>query len=604
MIYPRSAFLRIPVISCLLLYTVCTGIWADTAGTDNVIGRVWLQRSVDLMNPGDVLTVDWMDVLTAVETAAEFTEPDSDSRYIRAQVLLSGEIDRNISGYAHPVREAYRLLALSLSDSSGGDIVPFTDKAVAWSGTALRLHDYRNLIDTYSEWPLGHRYDPVLIYAASRASLYLGYEDDAAGLAWLGESLVQNSTDLSILSPAFGGPALPRFRALAVAAGDEEALSTLSAAARWGESLDNALVPWILSGYINTGSEGFPVSELGGNTEALHRLFNGSTDTVPEVFRYDLALMHRLRDASRQLEPDFNATDYLASTIEADSEYDGFVEERIVILGDNLYLRTIDADQDGVHEWFISYENGTPLQIIAGEGQLTVNYAAGSWPEVMSMVSREDSTVVELSFHPGSYIWAPLTDDVLWDKPAGRPIPDAAYWESVSRVIAVQDFPSGYDLATETGSGDSRGRAVTFLSGGYPVLAREFRYLGNNSSSLLWTRELVYEEGVISAGRRSYKKDADSGKRLWEIYERYENGVLVGLAWDPGMIGSPAYLKDWALSRVLEVQAWDIDGDAWIDYRRFVFPDNRESSAELLVTEADSDDLIPWSVSDWYPWDN
>ena len=79
---------------------------------------------------------------------------------------------------------------------------------------------------------------------------------------------------------------------------------------------------------------------------------------------------------------------------------------------------------------------------------------------------------------------------------------------------------------------------------------------------------------------------------------------MVGLAWDPGMTGSPAYLADWALERVLEVQAWDVDGDGWMDYRRFLLPDGPESSAGLFITEAEADDLLPWTASDWYPWDN
>ena len=70
------------------------------------------------------------------------------------------------------------------------------------------------------------------------------------------------------------------------------------------------------------------------------------------------------------------------------------------------------------------------------------------------------------------------------------------------------------------------------------------------------------------------------------------------------MTGSPSYLADWALERVLEVQAWDVDRDGWIDYRRFSLPYGEKDSAELLVTEAVASDLLPWTVSDWYPWDN
>ena len=218
-----------------------------------------------------------------------------------------------------------------------------------------------------------------------------------------------------------------------------------------------------------------------------------------------------------------------------------------------------------------------------------------AYPSVLSIVEKDGDSRVEYSFRPGAYSREIRGNDYLRDIPhydSGNP---AAIWEALNRVTVETDFTGEFP---EHGQ---HGRVVSYFVDGYPVMAREFRYLDGQTDPL-WVREMIYRDGVIIAGRRSYRS-AGSGddERIWELYERYEDGILVGLAWDPGMTGSPSYLRDWALERVLETQVWDLQGDGWVDYRRFTFPD-RSDAAELLISELTADDLLPWNAADWAPW--
>lgn len=490
-------------------------------------------------------------------------------------------------------------------------LVPFGRRALLFAELSLRLKEYRGYLEAYDGWPPGEIDHPGLLYAAARSALYLGLDERAAALARRGEALSSPGDSLSGFGARFTHPR-SEFRALAAAAGNEEAIAGLpSARRRWGEALEGALEPWILSGRIplNPGDalNSLIHPELLG--AGLHLAGAPSAGAppaeappIPERYFSDLSLARKFFEHDELTERFAGFT----GTLLEDSNYDGFPEERIEMVNGRPMERRIDTDQDGLDEWEILYDGGEPVRIRLNPGpsggRLTVNYDVKAYPEVLSMVSRDSPITGDAFFPPGRFSWDPSNGSVTFGDLQPPDWDDAALMSRVSRIRITADELD--DPGEAAGIGRVRGEAVTWLESGYPVRALELRCSPGERDNPIWIRELIYEDGRIAAGRRSFRhRPNDPSRRIWELYERYEGGRLIGLAWDPGMSGSPAYLKDWALKSYLEIQAWDIDADGWMDARRFLIAGDRVSSAELFITEASSDDLLPWRPGDWRPWE-
>ena len=495
-------------------------------------------------------------------------------------------------------------------------LVPFGRRALLFAELSLRLKEYRGYLEAYDGWPPGEIDDPGLLYAAARSALYLGLDERAASLARRGEALSSPEDSLSDFGARFTHPR-SEFRALAAAAGNEEAIAGLpSARRRWGEALEGALEPWILSGRIplNPGDAlnslihpellGAGLHLAGAPSAGAPSAGAPSAEAppIPERYFSDLSLARKFFEHDELTERFAGFT----GTLLEDSNYDGFPEERIEMVNGLPMERRIDTDQDGLDEWEILYDGGEPVRIRVNPGpsggRLTVNYDAKAYPELLSMVSRDSPITGDAFFPPGRFSWDPSNGSVTFGDLQPPDWDDAALMSRVSRIRITADELD--DPGEAAGIGRVRGEAVTWLESGYPVRALELRYSPGERDNPIWIRELIYEDGRIAAGRRSFRhRSDDPSRRIWELYERYEGGRLIGLAWDPGMSGSPAYLKDWALKSYLEIQAWDIDADGWMDARRFLIAGDRASSAELFITEASSDDLFPWRPGDWRPWE-
>jgi hypothetical protein len=591
-------------VGFLFFFSVFTvGIFSQSSGNpDKLIARVWLERADEILLNTNLFEKELGDAVLneaaiALDTAAEFRSPGRDALYLKAKLLLAGYRQNNNRNNVSSSRSAYELLSLSLDDhtpTSIADISTFEDRAVLWSSQALRLKEYRELLNRYQNWPRGHQDDPVLMYAAARASLYLGHEQVAAELAVKGEALSVQSTNLGRLGPKFGGGAQISFRALAVAAGDENSIRTLDAAwRRWSYGLEEALQPWLFSGRIDAGTTG-NLSELlsSDTTDVLTLLSNpgSAVEYLPEAIANDLAFLRRYRSAN----PDMRLLDTHTGILVSDSDYDGYPEEYLKLVNGKLDYRKIDKDQDGRYEWAVKYDGYEPLHLQINDGELDLVYEQDAYPSVLNMNRRNPGAEINLYMHPGGFLWECEGPEGFWSTPRIPDWDDGELWYGTRRVtVRVENLPDGVT-----------GETQTYLSSGYPLRADEKRFMNGMSDEPLWIREIIYEDGVAVAGRRSYRKDpGDPGRQIWELYERFENGETVGLAWDPDMTGTPAYLKDWALDRYLETEVWNLDADRWVDVRRFVLPGGDIQSAEILITEARVEDLLPWSATDWAPWD-
>ena len=585
--------------ACLLVFLIALATApadaADTGDPDSVLARIWIQRAALLLSSGSPTPGELIQASSALEAASEFQPPGPDYRYLKALTVLHGEYSPD-SDFG-PFREAYehaRAAATLYPVLPATNVIPFERRALLLAELSLRLREYRSYLDAFDRWPRGHRNDVKLLYAAARSALYLGLDERAARLARRGESLVSPSDTLAEFDTGLADPRSV-FRSLSVAAGDVEEIKTLpSALGRWGDDLESALEPWILNGRIEVAKAG-PLKDLiSPELLMVAALISGSApyppNGLPEAYTGDLSLAKRLLDPE-------DLKDRIAGytgILDDDADYDGFPEDRLRILNGRPESRLIDSDQDGRYEWEIAYSSGQPVQIRLDAGRLTVNYQDGAYPEVLSMVSRGGPISGRASFGPGRFRWDPSGGDPLFGDLEPPDWDDSKLWNHLTRVVVRAD-----DSAT-----GEVGEATTWLDSGYPVRAMEMRYRRGEGQDPIWIRELVYEDGLPVAGRRSFRPHPENpSSRIWELYERYEKGKLVGLAWDPGMSGSPSYLRDWALETYLEIQVWDIDADGWLDARRFLGPGERVSTRELLVTEAGINDLLPWRAGDWWPWE-
>jgi hypothetical protein len=578
---------------------------ATPISADAAIARAWTERAAQILSIRPPSPEALHEAHEALGIASDFSTPGSDAFYLESVILTEGYLPKEFTAEDSIIREAFQLAGYSLDTAGLGDagsgMIDFHQKAAHWCSLALRLHEYNLILERFEEWPRGQRIEPELLYAASRSAVYLGLNEQAVAWATQGESLSGSGTDLSPLGGSFG-PAIPAFRAVAVAAGGSEAIGTLDAAMRrWGTGVEDAIRPWVLSGAMNmnTLAEIAPIlsPQMFSLVEALDPIESRRFEEARwmALFREhsgDLALFRRFRAVM----PDKSIADEFLSdftgVLSADADYDGFPEEQIRYVNGRPDTRMIDSDQDGRTEWDIAYGNEGPLRVVTNEGELAVNYSESSYPEILSMVRKDGATRIEVAFSPGRFFWAPFASMPPWDSPASPDWEEEEFWMG-ARILTV-DAP--------VDDGQAWGVAVTVLADGYPLKTREIRYEGPRKNTALWVRDILYEDGLPVAGRRSWKKN-DGDSWIWELYERFENGEVVGIAWDPGMSGRPTYLRDWALERYLETQVWDMDGDGWMDVRRFILPEGPVSERTLLVTEAVSEDLIPWQASDWAPWE-
>lgn len=590
----KQLILIISVIGFVFFSGPVTVFSQSYGNPDAIISRVWLER-VDELLDGDYNQDELSEAAEALETASEFSAPGRDSLYLEARLLLAGYQQKLDETGESPARTAFELLEMSLEDktpSSSSDISSFEERAVLWSAQALRLREYRSLLNRYLSWPGGHRDDPVLLYAAARAALYLGLEHQSAVLAARGEALSINGTDLKRLGSVYSTSAQPAFRALAVASGDKDSIETLDAAwRRWGNALEEALQPWLFSGYIDAGSTGNLAELLSPDTLlVLDLLSNTRIDNLPSVYLNDLALVRMIQAENPGSLQIGNHTGIMIS----DADYDGYPEEYLRLVNGKPDYRKLDSDQDGRFEWYVTYNGYAPWHLQLDNGSMDVVYEQDAYPSILNINRRIPGSQIMLSMHPGGFSWECEGPEGIWADPLTPDWNESDLWFG-TRTVTVNIVSPDKKITGET---------RTYLSRGYPLRAEEKQFPVDRPEDLLWLREIIYEDGVPVAGRRTYNVRSEKSESLeWELYERFENGEMVGLAWDPGMTGTPAYLRDWALDRYLETQIWDLDADQWIDARRFISSGTGSSAEELLITEARIEDLIPWEASDWAPWD-
>ncbi len=571
-------------LRCLLCPFLFSSIVLTGFSSDD-LARIWIGRAADLLNKSQLDQQDLMEADRALDIAEEFQAPGPDALYLRALTVKDGRIP--VEGI--PTRLAYDLSLAALdSDAVPGASaeISFRERAFLYAAMALRLKKYEDYLDEYTSWPKGERNAITILYAAARSALFLGYQDQAIDLALRGESLSGETDSLAGFELNLDHP-LSAFRAIAVAAGDEKLTGTFaSARKRWGQSLEDAIMPWILSGRVSGNTIRVILPSL---SESAGKLANAVIGLEPLAdIQGDLALARMLED-SYPLEKRLTS---FTGVLTADAEYDGYEEERIEVVNGQPVYRVIDADQDGQYEWEIHFEDGIPEQIRLDGGRLEILYDEKSYPEVHSINSTDGSAHGNAIFLPGAFSWDPGNGNHLsiqLDRPDWV---DNDLWPFMSRISLQAQLNDGREL----------GRIFIWLDKGIPVKSVEVHYSDSNQEDPLWVKELLYEDGIVTAGRRSLRKISGT-ERLWELYERYENGEIVGLAWDPGMRGTPVYLKDWALETYLQIHVWNLDGDDWMDMRRFVSTEIGDSVRELHITEAGESDLLPWSSDSWYPWE-
>ncbi|MCK5735418.1 MAG: hypothetical protein KAH21_03025, partial [Spirochaetaceae bacterium] len=382
----------------------------NNGNPDSIIARVWLERAEHLLDFEPLSNEILDEAASALSIASEYQTPGRDALYLQAKLLISRKSD---DADVSPVIQAYKLLTLSLDDPSDDNsgITLFEDRAVLWCSLALRLKDYHGLLDRYHNWPRGHRDDPLLLYAAARASLYLGLNIQAAELSIMGESLSEPGTDLTVLGNFIEGGAEPAFRAIALTAGNPDSISTLDAAwNRWPEILEEALRPWLLSGYLNAANTGNLVNLISPGMENLILLMYSPEDADMNMSRnyaVDLALLRQIRLADPLAGRD-RVDAFLngfTGKLEADADYDGYPEEIIKFVNGKIKSRIIDSNQDGFNEFEIIYEDNSPLYIQFQNGRLRLTYDKPNYPSLLSLQYQDGDLKVELSMSPGGFSW-------------------------------------------------------------------------------------------------------------------------------------------------------------------------------------------------------
>ncbi|OQX29629.1 MAG: hypothetical protein B0D92_02725 [Spirochaeta sp. LUC14_002_19_P3] len=551
-------------------------LWAGVlAGALEAPAKLWIERAADLLDAPSPGEDAFMEAEAALNAAAEFEPPGPDSFYLQARIALKN----NPFADNVPVRRAYELARSSVNFRPFSYIrYSFEEVAFLYAQLALRLKEYRAYLDSYENWPGGSRDNTVLLYAAARSALYLGQRDKAIVLAHRGGYLAMPTDSLAGFQAGMDNP-LPAFWAIAAAAGDEASISAYgSAKHRWGEALEEALMPWLLSGAADIPV----VRELSGFLTPSAQKMASAVIGEAELndTKEDLALARHLGYAFAQK----NSLVPYTGTLAADSEYDGYKEEIIDVKNGLPVYRRIDANQDGDYEWEIEYSDGSPSRIRLDGGALEIGFVKEAYPEVLFMRRKANGLQGEAEFQTGAFFWDPGSGNPGFGKLSRPDWQESRLWPHIRRIA----------LDTE----DGMKRTIVWFVQGLPAKASMAEYPEWDLQKPRWIREFIYVDGIISAGRRSFSTTAEK----WELYERYENGKLTGLAWDPAMQGRPLYLKDWALGKYMQVQAWDLDADGWMDVRRFLNPQTGDDAKELEIGEMRSEDLLPWSKDGWYSW--
>jgi len=585
------------VIGCRLVLFLLILVSANAfPRSDEELSKPWLERAKALLQADSLTESHLEEAGRALKIAVEFDSAGSDVLYLQAKLLLAGFKPKTMQRGESSIAEAYELLTGSLDfDNRYPRLIRFEERAILWASTALRLKDYRKLLDRYQSMPRGQRENELLLYAAARAALYLGLSELAADLAIRGEALVDSNTDITLLGGNFAGEARPYFRALAIAAGHEDSIEALDSTRRyWGLAFERALIPWILSGVIDADRARTLSNSLSRQIEdLLPAQQNGSRRTLPPEFQSDLALLKKMR--AIQGESGSTHLRNFSGFLESDLNYDGYPEEVLELVDGEPVSRTIDMNQDGLVEWNITYDDSRPDSVLIDDGSLELVYQPGAYPVVLFVRSITEKATVEISMNPGAFAWNIEGDEGFWSHPSSGEYSEDRLWHGARTVrVFSSKIPDG-----------TSGEAISTLVDGYPVRAIEKRYLDADPEKRLWIREIIYQDGIPIAGRRSYRMDPKSpDEYLWELYERFENGVIVGIAWNPGMSDSPVYLRDWALQRYLETQIWDLDSDGWIDARWITLPAGETLTSKLFISEANSDDFLPWTMGYWSFWGN
>ena len=619
---------------------------AASGGNSDLLARVWVNEASDLLasvlNGGDGVPEDnYKYASEALYTAMEFCPPSSDSLYLQAFILSrkgykyggfdfsAGSQKKNFNPEESPLNRAFTLVSGAIEKRKLTSVsIPFADYALLYSSLALRLKKYRILLDAYYEWPEGEKLNPLLLYAASRAALYLGQYEMASDLAMKGEALSTPGDNIKKLDPEFDWDLKIAFRAVSFAAGNDFSIYTINAAwNQWGASLENALWPWILSG--NFTSEGLmKIMPLlsSGKKQILDILlgnkpyyeFSESLSGLPEDADSDFALIKRLygiksalmqdnayslyrkktvtSDCLKNKEtnvPAFSFADGFTGSLTADYNYDGYPEEVITFINGRLDSWNTDSNQDGLYEWNITFSTAepyNPLDVKYGNGKLSITYDEKSYPSIYSVFWKNGNTSVTVKFHPGGFLWDPVENCGIFNIPDPPVWQEEKFWHGAKSVnIYVSDLPDG-----------TSGAVKTFLSNGLPIKAIEKHFESGDAGKVLWIREILFDNGVPVAGRRTYHPYSVNPE--WEIYERYSGGRITGIAFDADVDGNPEYYSDWAESLEKKSQYWDTDSDGFIDISRFL-PPEIEYVENYEITGADVSDLIPWKASDWAPWE-
>ena len=324
-IQPFSYENQLMTVLLAILFSFCSVLPVfpdDLAHSEESLARIWTDRAAEL------LEIPTMDNLTAaknaLDVAEEFFPPGPDAQYLMARILNSN------------VRQAEALARESLDYEQARQFhprTPYKDRALQYSLLALQLKNYSALLKNYESWPPGHKDSILLIYATARAALYLGLNEKAIKLAIRGESLATEQDSLSVFGLELDNP-LPSFRAIAIAAGDEKSINTMeSALDMWGESLEKAIMPWILTGIMGNRQIQKIHALLNPENKALADALAGIPVNliIPHPEKDYLNLARRLGISNEKdgivsfnVEPSGVQKIYTGKLME-DSNYDGFL---------------------------------------------------------------------------------------------------------------------------------------------------------------------------------------------------------------------------------------------------------------------------------------
>ena len=324
----------------------------------------------------------------------------------------------------------------------------------------------------------------------------------------------------------------------------------------------------------------------------------GQLDSLQDLsFEYytDAAFLKQLRDLGllegKQIFKEFPALE--DAVIVSDGNYDGYVEKEISIAKGQIVYISLDEDQNGIKE-MVFYNSRTEAshmqnRVSIDGGNLDIIFE--DYPLIKSMLFHDEPAgEIEVVLRPGVMRWQPVDlSDIL---APFRPF-NLDYNEVFQSALTFKITSQNDTVIDEL---------LIFIDQGMPIRSTQRAFAVGKPDENLNMRELIYKQGIPVAGRQSFQTKVDNGAPLWQLYEHYEDGEFVGLAWHPDMKGEPAYLRDWALGRYLDTRIWDLNMDGWIDIKNIILDMNIDTSGYVLPQEAVASDFIPWISSGWSPW--